>query len=70
MFEYRVFFVGHDGHIKAAEEMTCASDAEACEAALNILTDCPVREVWSGERRIAVIPPAEPQAASAEFEDR
>jgi hypothetical protein len=56
MLEYRVFLLGSDGRIKAAEELTCETDQEACEQALKILTACPVREVWRGDKKIAVIP--------------
>jgi hypothetical protein len=56
MLEYRVYLLGSDGHIKAAEELTCDTDQEACEQALQILTACPIREVWRGDQKIAVIP--------------
>lgn len=56
MLEYRVFLVGSDGHIRAAEELTCETDQEACERARAIMSACPVREVWRGDQKIAVIP--------------
>ena len=59
MQEYRVFLIGSDGHIKAAEAFTCESDKEACLHARAVVTDCPVREVWSGDRKVAVIPYSE-----------
>lgn len=55
MLEYRVYLIGHDGHIQAAEELVCHSDEDACEKARAILTDCPMVEVWSGSRRVAVV---------------
>jgi hypothetical protein len=56
MLEYRVFLVGSDGHIKAAEELTCDTDQEACERASKIMTACPVQEVWREDQKVAVIP--------------
>jgi hypothetical protein len=66
MQEYRVFFLGTDGHVRAAEEFYCASDDEACLRARAIISDCPVREVWSRDRRVAIIPPNEQVLPAAE----
>jgi hypothetical protein len=55
MYEYRVFLLGSDGRIRAAEELMCPSDDEACEHARSILTKCPTVEIWSGDRRVAVL---------------
>jgi hypothetical protein len=47
--------IGFDGEIKAAETFMCVSDAEACSHARQILTACPSRDVWCGERLVSVI---------------
>jgi hypothetical protein len=67
--EYRVLLIGTDGCVQATEEAMCESDDAACELARAILTDCPVREVWSGDRRVAVIRPQPPPLPPVPAED-
>jgi hypothetical protein len=56
MPDYRVFLIGDDGHVKAAEAYTCDTEEDACKQAQAIMTNCPEREVWCLDRKVAVIP--------------
>ena len=50
---YRVYKIGSDQHIKAAENIECATDQEArCEAE-RLLEVYPAAEVWEGRRLVA-----------------
>ena len=50
---YRIYWIGGDGHIKAAENLECASDEEARTKALEVMGGFPMMEVWLGANRIA-----------------
>jgi hypothetical protein len=50
---YRIYWIGGDGHIKAAENVECASHEEAQTKALKVIGSYPAVEVWLGANRIA-----------------
>ena len=47
--EYRVFTMGHDGHIKASRAFVCESDDDATVWAKQLVDGHDV-ELWCGER--------------------
>jgi hypothetical protein len=49
--EYRVYFVGDDGHFVRFVGLSCSGDAEAIEQAQK-LVDSQDIELWSGDRFI------------------
>jgi len=49
--EYRVYFVGSDGHFVRFVGLSCPGDAEAIEQA-RMLLDSQDIELWSGDRFI------------------
>jgi hypothetical protein len=49
--EYRVYFVGHDGHFVSFEGLSCSDDAEAIKQARRLVADQDI-ELWSGDRFI------------------
>ena len=51
--EFRMYWIGPDEHIKAAQNFECASDAEAKAEALEIIGDYPAIEIWEGIRFVA-----------------
>ena len=56
---YRFYWIGPDGHIKAAENVECASDEEAITVAASRKGGFPAIEIWLGTRcvlRIGVPP--------------
>jgi hypothetical protein len=57
MNEYRAYTVGVDGHFIRFEPLRCANDAEAIEQAERLLDGHDV-ELWSGERLVTRISPA------------
>jgi hypothetical protein len=57
MNEYRAYTVGVDGHFIGFEPLRCANDAEAIEKAERLLDGHDV-ELWSGERLVIRISPA------------
>ena len=57
MPEYRVYFVGKDGHFIKSEPLVCPDDAEAVELAKH-LQDGHDIEVWQRTRKIAELSPS------------
>lgn len=53
--EYRIYWVGADGHLKGAKNVKCATDEDAAEYARALLASYPAAEVWQGKRRVAVL---------------
>ena len=51
MVDYRVYFVGSDGHFVRFVGLSCSDDAEAIEQARRLVEDQDI-ELWSGERFI------------------
>ena len=51
MVDYRVYFVGSDGHFVRFVGLSCSDDAEAIEQARRLIEDQDI-ELWSGERCI------------------
>jgi hypothetical protein len=49
--DYRVYFVGSDGHFVRFVGLFCSDDAEAIEQARRLIEDQDI-ELWSGERFI------------------
>jgi hypothetical protein len=49
--DYRVYFVGSDGHFVRFVGLSCSDDAEAIEQAGRLVEDQDL-ELWSGERFI------------------
>jgi hypothetical protein len=49
--EYRVYFIGSDGHFVRFVGLSCSDDAEAIEQARR-LADSQDVELWSGDRFI------------------
>lgn len=49
--EYRVYFVGSDGHFVRFVGLSCSGDAEAIEHARRLLDSQDI-ELWSGDRFI------------------
>jgi hypothetical protein len=52
MANYRAYQIGPDGHIQQGVDLECADDAEAIEAADQLVGDCAV-ELWRGTRMVA-----------------
>ena len=64
--EFRFYWIASDDHIKEAENIECASDAEAKRRALEIRGEYPTIEVWDGVRRVErVTAPASEQRERA-----
>jgi hypothetical protein len=53
--DYRVYFVGSDGHFVRFVGLSCSDDAEAIEQARRLVEDQDI-ELWSGERFIVRLP--------------
>lgn len=60
MSDYRLYFLGRDGHIQAAEELDCETD-EAGRQSADDLSDGRAMELWAGARLVAKFP-ARPKA--------
>ena len=56
MVDYRVYFVGSDGHFVRFVGLSCSDDAEAIEQARRLIESQDI-ELWSGERFIIRLPP-------------
>ena len=54
MADYRIYFIGADGHFAGAEEIYCANDQEALERAKQLVSGCDI-ELWARHRFIAKI---------------
>jgi hypothetical protein len=52
MPDFRVYFIGDDGHIQGVRELANMTEAEAIEQAKQLL-DGHDLEVWEGERAVA-----------------
>jgi len=52
MANYRVYLLGHDGHIANAIELDCADDPAAMESAKQLVGEHP-GELWQLDRLIA-----------------
>jgi hypothetical protein len=48
---YRAYQIGPDGRIKSGVDLECADDAEAIEAADQLVGDCAV-ELWQDTRMV------------------
>ena len=59
MVDYRVYFVGSDGHFVSFVGLFCSDDAEAIEQARRLIEDRDI-ELWSGERFIVRLPEKHP----------
>jgi len=69
MLDYRLYFIGPDGHFRRAEPIAAADDIDAIAAAKEF-TDGSELELWEGNRKItafAIDPPQiiSPLAASS-----
>ena len=53
--DYRIYFLGTDGHIQSAHEIECASD-EAAVLFTGNLDDPRTKELWQRARRVAQFP--------------
>jgi hypothetical protein len=53
--DYRVYFVGSDGHFVRSVGLSCSDDAEAIEQARRLIEGQDI-ELWSGERFIVRLP--------------
>jgi hypothetical protein len=62
MADYRVYFVGLDGHFVGYEPLVCSSDAEATEKAKQLVDGHDI-ELWSGGRLITRLCAQRNQAA-------
>jgi hypothetical protein len=54
MAHYRAYIMGDDGHISKAVDLVLKDDAEALEAAKQLVDGHDV-ELWERERRIALL---------------
>ena len=61
MIEYRVYFVGSDGHFVGFQGLSCPDDAEAIEQARRLIGSQSA-ELWSGERFIVRLEPKPPDS--------
>jgi len=56
MPNYRLYLIGHDKSISAAEHFAASGDGEACELASALHNTCneafPDYELWAGARRL------------------
>ncbi len=53
--DYRVYFLGSDGHFVRFVGLSCSDDAEAIEQARRLIQDQGI-ELWSGERLVVRLP--------------
>jgi hypothetical protein len=53
--DYRVYFLGSDGHFVRFVGLSCSDDAEAIERARRLIQDQGI-ELWSGERLVVRLP--------------
>ena len=56
--EYRAYMVGEDGHFASFRAYLCPGDREAIVWARQLLDGQPI-ELWSGERFVLLLEPAE-----------
>jgi hypothetical protein len=49
--EYRVYFIGGEGHFVKFQGLSCVDDAEAIEQSRRLIDNQDI-ELWSGERFI------------------
>ena len=54
MADYRVYFVGGDGHFKNVADLDCANDEAAVERAAEIAKGGEV-QIWRRDRRVAIL---------------
>jgi hypothetical protein len=54
MADYRVYFVGSDGHFKNATDIAAVDDQAAIERATEMANRCTV-QVWCGTRHVTTI---------------
>jgi hypothetical protein len=54
MPDFRVYFIGEDGHIVGVEQLANVAEADALEKARQLLDGHDI-EVWEGERQVAVL---------------
>lgn len=51
MNDYRLYFMSADDHVLRAQDLECADDAAALEAA-RVLDHAAVIEIWCGKRLV------------------
>jgi hypothetical protein len=54
MADYKVYFVGGDGHFKGAADINCQHDQAALEHAAELAKGKEV-QVWRRDRRVAIL---------------
>jgi hypothetical protein len=54
--DYRMYFLGDDGHVVAREDVIAENDEEAVLAATQLQNGHPI-EVWQLDRKVALIEP-------------
>jgi hypothetical protein len=64
MPDYRLYFIGPDGHFRKAEPIIAANDIDAMAAAREF-TDGSELELWEGNRKIIAFAPEQLQPLSA-----
>jgi hypothetical protein len=68
--EYRVYLLGHDGHIRSSRAFVCGDDADAIVWAEQMVDGHDI-ELWSGERFVRRVNATDkPGAVSLEVKDR
>lgn len=55
MTDYRVYYVGTDGHFCGAEQIEAADDAGAFRQAAALAAEAPV-QIWQRDRCVGVLP--------------
>ncbi len=63
MPDYRLYFIGTDGHFRKAEPIIAANDTDAIAAAREF-TDGSELELWEGKRKITAFASEDPQMIS------
>jgi hypothetical protein len=54
--DYRAYTIGHDGHFRDCETLSCDEERDAIEWAKQLITDYAI-ELWCGERFVAKLEP-------------
>ena len=66
MADYRLYFLGLDGHFRKAEPIVAANDTDAMKAAREF-TDGSELELWEGDRKIVAFGSDQPQIRQPAF---
>lgn len=64
MADYRVFFVGADGHVDGYQAFVCDTDDNAIVRAKQFLEDRPL-ELWTGARLVKRLYPRDKREATS-----